>query len=796
MALTTLPPALAGLAAYPQFVLYRLVPNGDKMDKEPVNWRTGQLPPKGQGGSGIWATFDTVAAIAPLFGPSYGVGFSFAESDPFWFLDIDKCLQPDNTWSPLALQLCAQLKGAAIEISQSGRGLHVIGTGAVPAHGCANKPLGLEFYHTGRFVALTGAGAMGDVLANLTQPIHAVVSQYFPASAISAIPTDWTTEPCADWRGPADDDELIRRMFAAKPSTSAMFGGRASFADLWNANEIALTTTYPDPTRADGCGYSRNAADMALATHLAWWTGRDMERIRRLMLRSALRRDKWDRDDYLPKFTIPRAVAVCTTVYRERQPDTAPSGSDDSDAVEPTTHTGRLANGHTIVNAEDQLKLWAGFTYVTDSNTILTATGQSLDQSQFKNRFGGSLFVLDQDKMTDNAWDAFTHSRVIRMPKVDHSAFRPDLDPSDTWESDGESFVNTYRRIRIPRQAGDVAPFLEHLAKLLPNERDRSIMLSYMAGVVQYPGVKFQWAPFIQGVKGNGKTMLSLCVAEAVGWRYTHTPRVAEIVKQFNGWQLNKIFIMLEDIYYPDGQTEIEETIKPMITGKRQPIRGMQRTERTMDVCANWIVNSNHKTGIRLNKDERRWAPLFTAQQSKDDLARDGMTETYFKRLYSWLENGGYAIVAEFLNTFQIPAEFGLDCLKSRAPLTSVFDEAVAAGLGRVEQEVQEAVAQGLPGFANGWVSSLALDKLLRDNRMEVICPRAKRAGVLEALGYIHHPALRNGRSTACLPGTRDRPVFFIKKGAQMGSLQTSQEIIQAYLAAQAPGVMLMEVAA
>lgn len=793
-----LPAALAALGAHRNFILYRTVPSRDrngKTDKFPCSPFTGQIIDAHN--PAFWTDAYTAYAVAPLFGPDYGVGFVLTAAAGLWCLDIDNCLTPTG-WSAQALELCATLPGA-IEVSQSGRGLHIWGSGSIPAHSCKNTPLGLELYHERRFIALGQSNAVGNASADLSAPITAVIDRYFPHSQAAEISSEWTDRPDSAWRGPADDDELIRRMLSARPSTASMFGGRASLVDLWDANAAALAVSYP--SASDGQSYGASEADAALAQHLAFWTGRDCERMRRLMIRSALRRDKWDRADYMQR-TILRARALCGSVYQERQvdmPGDIPVSADHEPgepAAEPTTRTGRLANGHTIVNPDDQLKLWAGFTYVTDANAILTATGQMLDQSQFKNRYGGSMYVMDVEngKLTDNAWEAFTHSRAVRMPKVDHSAFRPDLEPDATWDADGESYVNTYRRLDILRKQGDASPFLLHLAKLLPNERDRTIILSYMSGVVQYPGTKFQWAPFIQGVKGNGKTLLSLCVAEAVGWRYTHTPRVAEIVKQFNAWQLNKTFIMLEDIYYPEGQTEIEETIKPMITGRRQPIRGMQRAERTMDVCANWMVNSNHKNGIRLNRDERRWAPFFTAQQSKEDLLRDGMNETYFQNLYGWLENGGYAVVAEFLHTYQIPAEFGLDCLKSRAPLTSAFDEAVAAGTGRVEQEVQEAIIQGIPGFANGWVSSLALDKLLRELKMDLACPRTKRADMLRSLGYDWHPALRDGRSTACLPGTRDRPVFFIKKGAPMGKLRTSQEIIQAYLAAQAPGVVLMEV--
>ena len=797
--MVTLPPALSAMAAYDQFVVYKLVPSEriGKTDKLPVDWRTGQLPSKGAGGNKIWTSAATAMVMSQMYGSDYGVGFSFAESDPFWFLDIDNCLLPDGSgWSKTALDLCASLSGAAIEISQSKKGLHIFGTGVVPPHVCKNQVLGLEFYHTDRFAALTGLGATGDAATDFTQNLSTLVNTYFApspgsnAAPLSAFEPEWTTEPCDEWRGPADDDALIARMLASRPSTAAVFGGKATLQQLWERDVTALAASYPSTSASQA--YGESEADAALASHLLWWVGKDCARTERLMQRSALRRDKWEREDYLRR-TILGASRLTGSVYQERQADTPPEASGSAPTTIPTTGQGRMVNGHTFVTAEDQLVLWAGFTYVTDANAILTNTGQLFGPDQFKNRYGGSVYIMSNDNgagsTTKNAWEAFTHSQAVRMPKVDHSAFRPDLPPGEVWERDDESFVNTYRALNIARTPGDAAPFLNHLAKLLPNPRDRTILLSYMAAIVQFPGIKFQWAPLIQGVEGNGKTLFSRCVAEAVGMRYSHMPRASELAEKFNDWLVGKIFIGVEDVYYPEGRTEIIETLKPMITNSRLPIRAMRSSERTMDVCANFIVNSNHKDAIRKTTNDRRWCVMFTAQQHAEDLERDGMVGDYFPRLYDWLRDGGYAVVTEYLHTYAIPAEFGMDCLLSRAPLTSSTEEAVACGLGRVEQEVVEAIQAGHEGFGGGWVSSSKLDEMLKLGRMDGVMPRAKRRGMMQALGFDWHPSLQNGRLSVLMPGTGERPVLFIRKDHPSAKLATSQEILRAYQAAQTAGV-------
>ena len=807
----SLPAALSALGQRKQFILFKLVERaGGKSDKIPCHPYTGQ--PCDAHDPANWTDHPTVYALAPLMGPEYGIGFVLTADSGLWCLDIDSALQADNTWSPLALSLIGLLPGAAVEVSVSGRGLHVWGKGLLPAQRrIKNTELGLELYNDKRFIALGYPNAVGSSECECSLTIQTVTALYFaaPTERINPdAPTEWTNTPSPDWRGPTDDVALIQRMMGSRPSAGAIFGGKAAVQDLWNANAAVLRVQFP--AASEGQEYGASEADAALASHLAFWTGRDCERMARLMHMSQLRRDKWDRDDYI-KRTILGACQLAQNVYCEKpkatfdapkaefnEPvagtDTLPHdgavGNLETGIAQPVTRRGNLVNGSVWLTPDDQLRLWNGYTYVADGNYILTATGQQWGPDAFKNRYGGWSFVMDAEngKASYNAFEAFTQSRALRMPKVDHSAFRPDLAPDAIWERDGASYANTYRKLSIPRVTGDATPFLKHLAKVLPIKRDRDILLAYMAAIVQYQGKKFQWAPVIQGVEGNGKTLFSRCVAEAVGLRYCHFPRASELAEKFNSWLVNKIFIGVEDIYFPEGRQAIIETLKPMVTNSRQPIRAMQKAEATMDICANFIVNSNHKDGIRKTSNDRRWCVMFCAQQTKEDKQRDGLDRDYFVEIYGWLENGGYAIVSEFLHTYEIPAEYGLSCLMGDAPVTSSTEEALHIGLGAVEVEVLEAIESQTAGFCGGWVSSLALDNFLRERRLDSRMPRSRRSEMLAALGYVKHPRLPSGRLTLSLTGTNERPVLYIKDGHPFTELQTSAEVLKAYESAQRPG--------
>ena len=774
-----LPQALAAMGAYRQFIIYVAQPSPSrpgKTDKFPADFRTGRVVSAHD--SAYWTDAQTAIAAAAQFGGSYGVGFVFTEADPFWFLDLDDCLQPDNTWSPVAMSLCGVFSGAAVEISQSGRGLHIFGSGRPPAHGCKNIALGLEFYHAGRFVALTGTGAIGNAAFDASAILPAVIAAYFPPDVDQGIEQGWTEEACAEWRGPEDDEELIRRMLRSQ-STSAAFGGRASFADLWSANIEALSRCYPDPARA----YDASSADAALAQHLAFWTGKDCARIERLMQRSALARDKWNREDYLPR-TILGAVGRQFEVLTDKMPEPLMSAMETStpsvlnESLRPIP-----VSGTTFLNNEQQLELFAGCIYIQDAHRILVPGGSMLKPEQFRVAYGGYTFTMDNanEKTTRDAWEAFTQSQAYRCPRANSTCFMPDHQPGAIIQRNGMSAANSYWPVEVPRKVGDASPFLIHLNKVLPNERDRMILLCYMAACVQHKGVKFQWAPLLQGVEGNGKTLFTRCVAEAIGERYVHFPPAHEISEKFNSWLFCAILIGVEDVFVSNNKQEVFEVLKPMITGDRLAKRAMQTDQIMANVVANFMFNSNHRDGLRKTANDRRVCPLFSAQQKAEDLRRDGMDGEYFPKLYAWLRADGYAIVSELLHTFPIPDEFNPATGCQRAPDTTATASAIAASTGAVEQEIFEAIAQGLPGFCDGWISSIQLDRLLERMGMARRVTHSKRKEMLEALDYAHHPALSDGRVNNLVLPDNGKPRLFVHKNSPAKTIIGALEAAKAY---------------
>ena len=759
-----IPVPLQALAEFPQFIWYKLVPDTTrpgKTKKFPVNPRTGEVSSALDPAN--WMTAEQA------YDKGWPVGFAFTRSDPFFFIDLDDCLV-NGEWSDTAQDIVEMFPGAAVEVSQSGRGLHIIGKGAAPEHAC-DVP-GRGFYTQDRFVALTGTSILGDAGSDHTVALGQFVPRYFPPSERGEL-ADWTNGPCTGWNGPVDDEKLIARALRSS-SVRSVFGGAASFSDLWNSDGDALARAYP----ADGRAYDGSSADSALAQHLAFWTGLDCARIERLMWLSSLKRDKWQRDDYLYR-TILKACSRPNAAFLKDKPEPV--------APVATTNVATAVATNTFLGPEEQVRLFQGCVYIVGQHKILVPGGRLLKPDQFRAVYGGYSFLMDNrnERTSRNAWEVFTESQAVRFPRADSVCFKPSLPAAEIVADAGRTRANLWWPIDVPSEEGDVSPILDHLARILPDERDREILLSYMCAVVQHRGVKFQWAPLLQGVEGNGKTLYTRLVAEAVGKRYVHMPRADQISNNFNAWIYGKVFIGIEDIYIPASNSEILEVLKPMISNEDQEVTSKGVDQENLDICANLMMNCNSLSGVKKTRNDRRICTLNTEQQQFSDLARDGMSGDYFPNLYRWLKGGGYAVVTRYLQTRPIQDEFNPATNCQRAPITSTTESAIQNGLGWVEQEILEQVEQELPGFKNGWISSIQLDKLLTRIGAVKYYSYQKRATLLASLGYFPHRNLSKGRPNNAILPDQGRPRLFIKPEHPAFSLSISTEICDRYTSDQ-----------
>lgn len=386
--------------------------------------------------------------------------------------------------------------------------------------------------------------------------------------------------------------------------------------------------------------------------------------------------------------------------------------------------------------------------FITNLGLILTGKGRFLNSTKFNALYGGKKFLIDSvGKTTPEPWVAATRSTQWTIPKVDHIRFLPsEAYHAIITDELGRDGVNTYKPINIRRTKGNPAPFLNHIAALLPNAGDQKILLDYLAHNVKYPGVKIPWAPVIQSAEGAGKGILKAIMMHCMGRVYCYFPNAKELTEsgsQFNAWMRNKLFILADEIKV-DDRRDLIEVLKPMISEELIEIQSKGVDQDIEDNFSNWMFFTNWKDAVPVNKNGRRFSIMYSPLQTESDMLARGMDGAYFQALYAWIRADGAAVVADYL--FDYPIE--CRSIPYRAPQTSSTVEAITVSRSPVERTIFEALEDNLQGFRGGWISSIAVTKRLKLSGAVrgTISPEII-GQIVESMGYV-----RCGRA--------DRPYF------------------------------------
>jgi putative DNA primase/helicase len=622
-----LPPPLAALAAYRQFIVYRLLPSvtPGKTDKLPADHRTGRVANAHD--SSIWCDFPTAAA-ANSVGRGDGVGFVFTANDPFFFVDVDGALRPDNSWSPGAIALAARFPGAAVELSQSGRGFHIIGRGVAPAHSAGNVAFcsdpvdgSVALYTSKRFVALTGQQATGDADTDHSATLAELVPAMFPPGSTPAGGSDeWTTGPVLEWRGPTDDDGLLRQALAsADRSAAAAFGGEGvSFRDLWEGNADALAERWP----GDNGPYDASAADFALAARLAFWTGKDCERIRTLMYRSALVRQKWEaRGDYYLSRTILRACGVSADVLGRASAHPVPPAQAEHDCYpgslsiggQPTEETlarefvtingGKWRYDHTAGNwhhwngqcwERDQCRLIAHL--ISDHLRATVAAGLSRRIANSKTVRGVETLVGSNPviAVTNERWDADpwllgTPAGTVDLRTGKIHAAKPD--------------EHITRRTTVAPGDGEPALWLRFLHEAVGGDLESIGFLHHWCGYCLTGCTQEHAFAFVYGPGGNGKSVFLNTVTGILG-NYAVTAAMETFATSRHDRHSTELAMLRGARLVTASETEQgrgwdEARVKALTGGDPITARFMRQDNFTFRPLFKLMIAGNHAPSLR-----------------------------------------------------------------------------------------------------------------------------------------------------------------------------------------------------
>lgn len=443
-------------------------------------------------------------------------------------------------------------------------------------------------------------------------------------------PSQWTSEPVPEWRGPTNDADLLRLALKSRSAASA-FGNRASFADLWEANVDALAKAFP------GDPYDASRADAALAQHLAFWTGRNCERIQSLMQQSALVRDKWEREDYLPRTIAeicgrPGEVLIDEAARRREQIEQAMSIGDGSDVI-------RLAG--TLALDE----MLPRFVFIQDGQQVvdLQRPQHVIALADWKATFKASTTSIEvkgqynmdgtpKTKSCETAalWEKSPARQMAHAVTFKAGGKRVTRDPKD------REAVNTWSPVARSVAPSDASLFVEHVGYLFGDDAPR--FLDWLAHIEQRPGElpHHGWV-HISDTHGTGRNWLAGVVARLwPGYGAINFDLSGMLRTGFNDRLSGKLIAVVDEIREGgnDAKWDNAETMKRVITEEYRTINPkFGRIREEFNACR-WLIFSNHISALTLDEHDRRFNVVHNEAPPH--------TPDYYARLYNALKEPAF----------------------------------------------------------------------------------------------------------------------------------------------------------
>lgn len=201
-------------------------------------------------------------------------GLGFMISDGIVFIDVDHCIENDGCIDDRGKDILKSFPESYAEISQSGKGIHILTKGTIPR--CFNnRKLGVEMYNGDRYCAYTGNAIQRNDPTEEQCGIDYVFNKYSTRASSGH----------------------------SKPPQVNNYG-ICHHSDAWIINHATNITSqrgrdFRSLFDGDIGSYeSASEADSALCVLLAFWTDRNLGQMDRIFRKSKLYRAKWEREDY------------------------------------------------------------------------------------------------------------------------------------------------------------------------------------------------------------------------------------------------------------------------------------------------------------------------------------------------------------------------------------------------------------------------------------------------------------------------------------------------------------------
>lgn len=540
-----------------------------------------------------WATYDAVIASDQT---GYdGIGFTISKEYPLLCIDLDHVIK-DGELCREDLQILVETADTYTELSPSGTGLHIILELDKHFSLLTNKKsnddgTAIEIYTENRYFTFTGqpfgeAKEMRKVDIETAQELIRMVGYPWGKKAEIIAPT---VEPeSVTYTMPSTT--LLSKMFKAK--------GGTKLKKLYDGD----ISDYND----DG-----SAADAALVTALAFWTGKNATQIEEIWLQSPLgqrektqkRKDYRDRtiQNVLPLVSKVYTATHNTSIVKKNAPlkptlleEIVLDGENNSKGL---PHT-NMANVGKVIKADTYLA--KSFRFNAFSEIIETCIETGSDWVPYENSH--SVLILEYIQQTYSYFENLTKNIIddaVTLHSLNHKVNPPvDMIKSVKW--DGTERIETW---------------IQTVFGVPDSPLNRAIASNWLKGLVNRvctPGCQFDTVLVLEGSQGIGKSSVLRALAE---------PWYAETIIDVDTKDFQLILTQNIVVEFSEGATisrSQTEMLKQKITEREDNFRRpYERLPKKFPRRCVFAMTTNQEQYLKDETGNRRWLPVALNTETK-----------------------------------------------------------------------------------------------------------------------------------------------------------------------------------
>lgn len=202
---------------------------------------------------------------------------------------------------------------------------------------------------------------------------------------------------------------------------------------------------------------------------------------------------------------------------------------------------------------------------------------------------------------------------------------------------------NTYQGFKTKPIECDVTPFTSYVEEVVANgnKEHAAWVMAWCADIVQHPGDRSRTGLVLRGRERTGKTTLGNIMRKLIFPYGYEVDKIDALTGRFNSHLSGKLLIVANEAVFAGDRSQ-HSRLKSLITDETITIehKGVNAYNERSHIRV--LLTTNERWAVPATFTEQRWTVLDVSDLRADD-------KPYFKKLYKWLEGGGYEGIMHYL---------------------------------------------------------------------------------------------------------------------------------------------------